>query len=216
MPPLICKDSGLHLLLAFNVLLPDVLTYVHYTQAYDIQRDTTALKFAEQALRKGSNHFQQIPDPPAFARPALEDPATSASDKLAGPKSVKSVQAPTRVPRLTSTGFFQPRLTSGWAPKVACSYHLVAGLRLPHHLTQVLRQEARLTLSFAMLQVDAIETDSHYQLEVALPGIRKGELGKLWPYALLFLRILLHNLNYPARTLRACMSEVLLRQGILQ
>jgi len=23
-------------------------------------------------------------------------------------------------------------------------------------------------------QVDAIETDSHYQLEVALPGIRKG------------------------------------------
>ncbi|BDA44088.1 probable heat shock protein homolog C338.06c at C-terminar half [Coccomyxa sp. Obi] len=115
-------------------------------EAHDVHRDTTALEFAEQALRKGSNHFQQIPDPPAFARPALEDPAASVSNQPAGPKPAKGVQAPTRVPRLTSTRFFQPRLTAGWAPKV-----------------------------------DAIESDSHYQLEVALPGIRKEDLRvELW------------------------------------
>ncbi len=31
-----------------------------------------------------------------------------------------------------------------------------------------------LTANICLLQVDAIETESHYQLEVALPGIRKG------------------------------------------
>ncbi|EIE25856.1 hypothetical protein COCSUDRAFT_46408 [Coccomyxa subellipsoidea C-169] len=119
--------------------------------AYEVQRDKTALDIAERTLGKvvlgkGLNRFQQIPDPPAFARPALDESAPAISKQPAGPKPARAIQAPTRVPRLTSSRFFQPRLTAGWAPKV-----------------------------------DAIETDSHYQLEVALPGIRKDDLRvELW------------------------------------
>jgi HSP20 family molecular chaperone IbpA len=29
------------------------------------------------------------------------------------------------------------------------------------------------------MQVDAIETGSHYQLAIALPGVRKGELPRM-------------------------------------
>ncbi len=47
-----------------------------------------------------------------------------------------------------------------------------------------------------LLQVDAIETDSHYQLEVALPGIRKGasycHLGtEMHPYVVSHLMVYL-------------------------
>ncbi len=104
-----------------------------------MQRDKTALDFAERTLGKvvlgkGLNRFQQIPDPPAFARPALDEPAPAISKQPAGPKPARAIQAPTRVPRLTSSRFFQPRLTAGWAPKVRCSFSILALIfsSLPH------------------------------------------------------------------------------------
>ncbi|KAK9915949.1 hypothetical protein WJX75_006355 [Coccomyxa subellipsoidea] len=115
-------------------------------EAHEVQREKTALEFAERTLGKGVTRFHHVPDPPAFARPALDDPAPTVSKQPAALKPARVIHAPTRVPRLTGSRFFQPRLTAGWAPKV-----------------------------------DAIETDSHYQLEVALPGIRKDDLRvELW------------------------------------
>lgn len=85
---------------------------------YELGRDAAALQFADHTLNvlsKGQDRFTSIPDPAAFARPALKE---QMPQEHASPMKPAPVVAPTRIPRLTDSRFFTPRLTAGWVPKV--------------------------------------------------------------------------------------------------
>lgn len=104
-----------------------------------MHRERTALEFAEHtlwALEKGSDRFKGIPDPPAYARPALDDAPVDAQPLKrqeatpaapAAPAAAKPRMAPlkpevrkalARVARLRSARSLAPRVTTGWTPKV--------------------------------------------------------------------------------------------------
>ena len=81
-------------------------------QAHQVQVEKTALNLAEHtlwALQKGSDTQKELQDPPMYARPAVEPPQQS-------PQPQKRTLS--RIPKLTASKTFEPRLTAGWAPKV--------------------------------------------------------------------------------------------------
>ncbi len=95
-------------------------------QAHQVQVEKTALNFAEHtlwALQKGSDTQKELQDPPLYARPAIEPP-----QQYPQPQQ-KASSALSKIPKLTTSKSFAPRLTAGWAPKVtvrlhACKYSL--------------------------------------------------------------------------------------------
>ena len=84
-------------------------------QAHQVQVEKTALNFAEHtlwALQKGSDTQEVLQYPPMYARPATEPPKQfpQPQPKVSGTLS--------KIPKLTASRSFAPRLTAGWAPKV--------------------------------------------------------------------------------------------------
>ena len=110
-----------------------MLRFAAGSQAHEVHRERTALEFAEHtlwALEKGSDRFKGIPDPPAYARPALDDmpvaqppkcqqePAPAAVRPPVAPLKPEVRKALTRVARLRSSRSLAPCMTTGWTPKV--------------------------------------------------------------------------------------------------
>lgn len=129
-------------------MAPSTQSAVHVCQgtlqAHEVHREKTALEFAEHtlwALEKGSDRFRGIPDPPAYARPALDDapaqppkrqePAPAAPKPPVAPLKPEVRRALTRVARLKSTRSLAPRVTAGWTPKVQRNALLLC---LPHSI----------------------------------------------------------------------------------
>lgn len=179
--------------------------------------ERTALQFAEHTLlalqKANSVSFASIPDPPAYARPALGDstkdstPATAPPPKQQRPlvrkpaarlspvvaraliRASAQQQQVQQQQRAGEAAFASPRLTAGWTPKVlhfksatwlSCMANACMPWRRLSSRVENQQKHACILIGVVMarmlpcMQVDAMETANHYQLEIALPGVRKG------------------------------------------